>query len=88
MVANQKIVAAINELACARPGVSKRLVVIELKARFDEAANIKWARTLHEAGVHVIYGIASLMTRAKLALVVRERRGRYPSLPASRDGEL
>ena len=47
-------------------------VVIELKARFYEAANIKWARTLQEAGVHVIYGVASLMTRAKLALVVRK----------------
>lgn len=47
-------------------------VVIELKARFYEAANIKWARTLQEAGVHVVYGIASLMTRAKLTLVVRK----------------
>ena len=47
-------------------------VVIELKARFDEAANIKWARLMREAGVNVIYGLAGLKTHAKAMLVVRQ----------------
>jgi polyphosphate kinase len=47
-------------------------VIIELKARFDEAANIKWARLMREAGVNVIYGIAGLKTHAKAMLVVRK----------------
>lgn len=67
------IVRALGQAARSGKQVT---VLVELKARFDEARNVVWARQLEDAGCHVIYGIAGFKTHAKALLIVRRETGR------------
>jgi polyphosphate kinase len=64
--------AIIRSLMNAADRGKQVVVLVEIKARFDEATNVQWAKQLERAGVHVVYGMVGLKTHSKVGLVVRD----------------
>ncbi len=80
----------VQSLARAAESGKEVTVLVELRARFDEAKNVHWARRLEDAGCHVVYGIAGFKTHAKALLVIRREGGRirrYVHLPTGNYNE-
>ena len=72
----------VDALVAAAQAGKDVTVIVELRARFDEEANIELSNRLQEAGAHVMYGVVGYKTHAKLTLIVRRETGRHsPLLP-------
>jgi polyphosphate kinase len=69
----------LNALITAAHNEKQVTVLVELKARFDEANNIAWAKKMEEAGIHVVYGLVGLKTHCKMLLLVRREEGHLRS---------
>ena len=77
-----KVVEALIEAA---ENGKEVLVLVELKARFDEENNIEWSRRLENAGCHVIYGLDGYKVHSKLCLITRKKEGQVEYITPDRD---